>query len=126
MSDFMTDHRLFFVEHFFGWEGGMWNKRATKENAQRLARLLYQVDPLLRDPTRLWRTEDVCKIPKDFFEGNSSLPKPRQPGTLCARINGYKMFLQFIKNPGMDISRYVALEEEDRKAIRDTSEKLAG
>ena len=36
------------------------------------------------------------------------------------------MFLQFVENPGVDISRYVALEEDDRKAIRETREKLKG
>ena len=127
LSDLMNDQGLFcFVEHYLGWEGCMRNKRATDENAQRVARLLYQVDPRLRDPSRLWRAEDVRTIRKCFFEGNSSLPKPRKPGTLKAHIHSYRMFLQFVDNPGVDISKYVALEDGDRQAIRDTREKLSG
>ena len=61
-----------------------------------------------------------------FSEGNSSLPNPRKPGTLKSHIHSYRMILQFIDNPGVDISRYVALQENDRKAIRETREKLRG
>ena len=68
LSDLMKDQGLFsFMEHFFGWEGGMQNKRGNEENAQRVAKLLYQVDPHLRDNTRLWRAEDVHKIQKGYF-----------------------------------------------------------
>ena len=114
------------MEHFLGWERGIRNRRATEENAQRLARLLYQVEPSLRDPTRLWRAEDVRKICKCFFEGNSSLPNPRKPGTLKAHIHSYRIFLQFVENPGVNISQHVAMEDDNRHAIRDTREKLYG
>ena len=66
------------------------------------------------------------KYKRAIFEGNSSLPKPRQPGTLHAHIHSHRMFLQFIENPGVDIYPNVALEEENRKPIRDTREKLVG
>ena len=116
ISDLMNDQGLFscFVEHYLGWEGGM--------RKQRVARLLFQIDPHLQDPSRLWRAKDVRVIWKCFFEGNSS----RKAGTLKSHIHSYRMFLQFVDNPGVDISHYVALEEDDQKAIREMREKLKG
>ena len=57
--------------------------RATKENVQRIARL-YQVDQNMKDPSRLWKEEDVNQIRRGFFEGNSTVRKQRAPGTLKA------------------------------------------
>ena len=82
-----------FYQSLVSIDGGARPGRSSKDNAVRVTRLLFQVDPEVKRVKRLWKSKYVKRIRQAFFEGNQRLPKPRQPGTLNAIIAAYRLFL---------------------------------
>ena len=104
-------------------DGGARPSRSSKDNAVRVTRLLFQVDPEVTRVKRLWRSKYVKKIRQAFFEGNQNLQKPRKPGTLNAIIAAYRLFLNYMLSCSDDAE--FNLHEQDIIAINATIKRTA-
>ena len=62
-----------FYESLVSIDGRARPGRSSKDNAVRVTRLLFQVDPEVK---RLWKSKYVKRIRQVFFEGNQKLQKP--------------------------------------------------
>ena len=112
-----------FYKSLISIDGGARPGRSSKDNAVRVTRLLFQVDPEVKRVKRLWKSKYVKHIRQAFFEGNQRLAKPRQPGTLNATIAAYRLFLNHMLSCADD-PQY-DLHDEDIRAINATIKRTA-
>ena len=99
-------------------DGGARPGRSSKDNAVRVARLLFQVDPEVKRVKRLWKSIYVKQIRQVFFERNQKLQKSRQPGTLNAINAAYRLFLNHMLSCSDDPD--YDLHDDDIRAINAT------